>query len=122
MSSDGHSRAPSAVQTVTVEAEEADRRLDNFLLGRLKGVPRARVYRIIRSGEVRINSRRAAPADRLQAGDRVRIPPVRLEHGTRPALRRDQVAWIDACILLEDEDLLVLDKPAGLAVRRWERH
>jgi 23S rRNA pseudouridine955/2504/2580 synthase len=104
------------VQTVTVEAEEADRRLDNFLIGRLKGVPRSRVYRIIRSGEVRINSRRAKPDARLQTGDRVRIPPVRQTLADKPMLREDQVAWIGKRIILEDEDLLVLDKPAGLAV------
>jgi 23S rRNA pseudouridine955/2504/2580 synthase len=116
MSSTPKPAAAVPVQTVTVEAEEADRRLDNFLLGRLKGVPRARIYRIIRSGEVRINSRRAAPADRLQTGDRVRIPPVRMAQTELPALRHDQIAWLGERILLEDEDLLVLDKPAGLAV------
>lgn len=105
----------AAVQLVTVEAEEADRRLDNFLLGRLKGVPRAYVYRIIRSGQVRINSRRASPDRRLVPGDRVRIPPVRRASPGRPALRADQANWIEQAIIYEDDDLLALDKPAGLA-------
>ena len=68
---------------VAVDADEAHRRLDNFLLSRLKGVPRSRIYRMIRAGEVRVNKGRAKPDYRLADGDMVRIPPVRL--GTRPA-------------------------------------
>jgi 23S rRNA pseudouridine955/2504/2580 synthase len=109
------SEAPQGVRHVTVDDEEADRRLDNFLLGRLKGVPRAHVYRMIRSGQVRVNSRRAGPDRRLAAGDRVRIPPVRLVPGTRQAVRSDRAQWIEKRVLFEDRDLLVLDKPAGLA-------
>ena len=108
--------APGA-RIVTVGEEEADRRLDNFLIARLKGVPRAHVYRIIRSGEVRVNSRRAGPQQRLEPGDRVRIPPVRLSRDTgAAALRPDTAGWIEARILHENDELLVLDKPAGLAV------
>lgn len=103
---------------MTVEAEEADRRLDNFLLARLKGVPRTHVYRIIRSGEVRVNSRRADAKQRLETGDKVRIPPVRLAAPGHPsaAVRPESAAWIEERILHEDADCLVLDKPAGLAV------
>jgi len=106
-----------AVQTITVDAEEADRRLDNFLVARLKGVPRTHVYRIIRSGEVRVNSRRATAGQRLETGDRVRIPPVRQASGQPGlAVRQDSAAWIESRILYEDADLLVIDKPTGLAV------
>jgi len=106
-----------SAQVVTVDAEEQARRLDNFLLGRLKGVPRAHVYRIIRSGEVRVNSRRAGPQQRLQAGDKVRIPPIRTAPGVEGrALGPGGAAWIEQRVLYEDTDLLVLDKPAGLAV------
>ncbi|MCK6371442.1 MAG: RluA family pseudouridine synthase [Gammaproteobacteria bacterium] len=105
-----------ASETVTVDPDEADRRLDNFLLARLKGVPRTHVYRIIRSGEVRVNSRRAGPRQRLEAGDRVRIPPFRSVSRTLPAPRPESAAWIETRVLYEDEALLVLDKPAGLAV------
>jgi 23S rRNA pseudouridine955/2504/2580 synthase len=109
--------APTGARTVTVHADEADRRLDNFLVSQLKGVPRTHVYRLIRSGQVRVNSRRAAPDQRLEAGDKVRIPPVRAATGSgRPALRSESVAWIEERVLYEDDDLLVLDKPAGLAV------
>jgi 23S rRNA pseudouridine955/2504/2580 synthase len=122
LSSDSPASGPPAtprpgVRTVTVEAEEADRRLDNFLMARLKGVPRTHVYRIIRSGEVRVNSCRADAKQRLETGDRVRIPPVREAPGTagRP-VRPDSAAWLEGRILYEDVDLLVIDKPTGLAV------
>lgn len=105
------------VRIVTVGEEEADRRLDNFLIARLKGVPRTHVYRIIRSGQVRVNSRRAGPDQRLEAGDQVRIPPVRLGPAVgQPVPRPEALAWIEDRVLYEDPDLLVLDKPAGLAV------
>jgi len=109
--------ASRAAHTVVVDDDEADRRLDNFLIARLKGVPRAHVYRIIRSGQVRVNSRRASPDRRLEAGDRVRIPPVKAAPaaGGRPIPPRN-AAWIERRVLYEDADLLVLDKPAGLAV------
>jgi len=100
---------------VTVTADNADQRIDNFLMGRLKGVPRSRIYRMLRKGEVRINGGRCRPADRLKAGDRVRIPPaVTRQNGAKvPERVREQVA---ASILFEDDTLAVLDKPAGLAV------
>jgi 23S rRNA pseudouridine955/2504/2580 synthase len=122
LATDRPDSAPAAhgagsVQLVTVGPEEADRRLDNFLLARLKGVPRTRVYRIIRAGEVRVNSRRAGPDHRLEEGDKVRIPPVRTAPGTPGrAVRQEGAAWIEARVLHEDADCLVLDKPAGLAV------
>lgn len=97
--------------------DDTGRRLDNYLLGRLKGVPRARIYRMIRGGEVRINGRRARPDARLEAGDQVRVPPVRLATPARgegpPA---DRVRWLMARIVYEDPDVLVVNKPAGLAV------
>ncbi len=111
--------APGArVRRVTVDPDEAGRRLDNFLLGRLKGVPRSRVYRLIRSGEVRVNARRARADQRLAAGDEVRIPPFRASPREALSGRREMpaVAWLEERVLYEDEDLLVLDKPAGLAV------
>jgi 23S rRNA pseudouridine955/2504/2580 synthase len=105
----------SGARQVTVDASEADRRLDNFLLGRLKGVPRSRVYRMIRGGEVRVNKGRARPQTRLIKGDIVRIPPVYIgesEAGPHAAAAK----WIENRIIYEDRDILVLDKPTGLAV------
>lgn len=103
--------------TVRVEADEGDRRLDNFLMSRLRGVPRSRVYRMIRSGEVRVNKGRAKPDRRLVEGDEVRIPPVKTT--PRPPVRPGEhggAAWLEERILYEDKDLLILNKPSGLAV------
>ena len=117
MNTDG---AKTAVRLVTVDADSAGRRLDNFLLSELKGMPRTRIYRMIRKGEVRVNKGRSKPTSRLAEGDIVRIPPVlRVEspggqQAAAPLVRN--VDWIRALILHEDEHLLVLDKPSGLAV------
>ncbi|QTD43875.1 RluA family pseudouridine synthase [Ottowia testudinis] len=102
-----------AVGWLDVDAESAGQRLDNFLLRHLKGVPKAHVYRIIRSGEVRVNKGRAAADTRVAAGDRVRVPPVRVAE--RSASAQDAPAR-EFPILLEDEHLLAIDKPAGVAV------
>jgi len=106
-----------AARLVTIDQDEADRRLDNFLLSRLKGVPRSRIYKMIRSGEVRVNKGRAKPDRRLRDGDRVRIPPVRTRAVVATTLKgRDSARWLEDRIVYEDRDLLVLDKPSGLAV------
>jgi len=105
------------VQHFEVGEEEAGQRLDNCLQRRLGSVPRSRIYRVIRKGEVRVNGRRAGPELRLQLHDRVRIPPLRLAPvtlttGPSPDLARR----IEGSIVHEDENLVVLDKPAGVAV------
>ena len=99
-----------------VDPDCAGQRLDNFLLRRLKGVPRSHVYRLIRSGQVRVNSGRAKPSRRLACGDQVRVPPVRLPTAPAKPPDHDSVAWIERHILHEDQRVLVIDKPAGLAV------
>jgi 23S rRNA pseudouridine955/2504/2580 synthase len=104
-------------RTVTVDPDDADRRLDNFLLTRLKGVPRSRIYRMIRGGEVRVNKGRAKPDRRLAVGDEVRIPPVKNDIKTAGGLSAPtNSAWLEKRIIYEDRDLLVLDKPPGIAV------
>jgi len=108
------SGAPAA-RLIGVDADSAGQRLDNFLLRHLKGVPKTHVYRIIRSGEVRINKGRASADTRVQEGDQVRLPPVRVsdkiaEKAERPAPAREFP------LLLEDEHLIAIDKPAGTAV------
>jgi 23S rRNA pseudouridine955/2504/2580 synthase len=109
--------AAGGVQHVRVTADEVGRRLDNFLMSRFKGVPRSRVYRMIRGGEVRVNGGRARPDRRLQAGDELRLPPVRVVvPRPGPADPGSNAAWLAERVLYEDPDLLVLDKPAGLAV------
>ncbi|WP_287983554.1 RluA family pseudouridine synthase [Diaphorobacter sp.] len=106
--------APAA-RIVEVDAESAGQRLDNFLIRHLKGVPKTHVYRIIRSGEVRLNKGRTSADARVAPGDLVRLPPVRvsdkvLDKAERPAPAREFP------ILLEDEHLIAIDKPAGTAV------
>ena len=104
--------APPSVRRITVDERGAGQRLDNFLLRELKGVPKTHVYRVIRSGEVRLNKGRAAADTRLALGDEVRLPPVRMAEpkpeGTVPAR--------EFGVLFEDEHLLAIDKPAGVAV------
>jgi 23S rRNA pseudouridine955/2504/2580 synthase len=107
----------TAVQHFEVAPEEAGQRLDNYVQRALKGLPRSRVYRVIRRGEVRVNGRRAGPETRLQPHDKVRIPPVRmLPPGAPVRPRADLMDRIRRAIVHEDERLLVLDKPAGIAV------
>jgi 23S rRNA pseudouridine955/2504/2580 synthase len=106
----------SPVQQQEVDAETAGQRLDNFLLGQLKGVPRSHVYRLIRSGQVRVNSGRVTPAHRLKAGDRVRVPPVASRPTAAPTATADSLDWLAKRVIFEDERILVIDKPAGLAV------
>jgi len=105
---------PAQVRQLTVDEGSAGQRLDNFLIRELKGAPKTLVYRIIRSGEVRINKGRCSADSRLDVGDVVRVPPVRLAE--KPA---DQAAAVPARefpIVFEDEHLIVVDKPAGVAV------
>src|SRR5437660_6472480 len=100
------------VRWIEVAEEEAGQRIDNYLIARLKGVPKSHVYRIVRSGEVRVNSKRVQASRKVVAGDRIRIPPVRVaEPGeSRPA------PHFRLPVLYEDEWLVAIDKPAGLAV------
>ena len=105
------------VRIETVAGELAGQRIDNYLLRVLKGVPRSRVYRLLRRGEVRVNGGRVRPTRRLRAGDRVRIPPLRETGRGEPMAPSTPVRQrLEAAILYEDERMLVIDKPAGLAV------
>jgi 23S rRNA pseudouridine955/2504/2580 synthase len=105
------------VRHVTAAAGDAGQRLDNFLLRELKGVPRSHVYRVLRKGEVRINGKRAKPEYRLAEGDQVRLPPVRQAQPETPGRVPDALlARMRQSIVHEDERVLVLAKPAGLAV------
>ena len=101
------------VRTVTVDAEFEGQRLDNYLLRELKGVPKTHVYRIIRSGEVRVNKGRASADTKLAAGDLVRVPPVRM---AAPATPAEAAPPREFPILFEDEHLIAIDKPSGTAV------
>ncbi len=106
-----------SVNRVEVGDEAAGQRIDNFLTKILKGVPKSHIYRILRSGEVRVNRRRVGPDTRLAAGDELRIPPIR---ASTPAAARRGPAPADAApvppILYEDDDVIAIAKPAGMAV------
>lgn len=107
------SSATAQVKWLEVGEESAGQRLDNFLIRELKGVPKTHVYRIIRSGEVRVNKGRAGADTRLETGDRIRVPPVRT--ATQPPQARPAPAR-DFPVLFEDDHLIAIDKPAGVAV------
>jgi 23S rRNA pseudouridine955/2504/2580 synthase len=115
-----------SVTRLAIGDEAAGQRVDNFLVRILKGVPKSHIYRILRSGEVRVNRKRVGPDARLAVGDEVRIPPVRIGAPAPGALRPDGVgpaggrtavsAGPVPPVLYEDDALIALDKPAGLAV------
>ncbi|MCW9024697.1 MAG: 23S rRNA pseudouridine(955/2504/2580) synthase RluC [Gammaproteobacteria bacterium] len=104
------------VQFVTISDDQAGQRIDNFLLARLKGAPKSLIYRIVRKGEVRVNKGRIKPPYRLQAGDEVRIPPVRLSEKEEVRPGQSALDRIAENILYEDKRVLVLNKPSGMAV------
>jgi 23S rRNA pseudouridine955/2504/2580 synthase len=106
--------APS-VKTLTVDEDSAGQRLDNFLMRHLKGVPKTHVYRIIRSGEVRVNKGRASAEQRVEAGDLVRLPPVRISAQVQAKADAPAPAR-EFPVLMEDEAMMAIDKPAGVAV------
>lgn len=112
--------ATIAVRHMQISATSSGQRLDNFLLRELKGAPRSLIYRLLRSGQVRVNGGRAKPEQRLQSGDVVRIPPLRL--GALPTdnlpLPAPQLERVRDAVIYEDAELLVLNKPSGLAVHK----
>lgn len=106
-----------SVQWIEVDSEHAGQRIDNFLFTRLKGVPKSHVYRILRTGEVRRNGGRVRAQDRLESGDVVRLPPIRVAERESVELPLNLIRGrIEPRILYEDDDLLVLNKPSGMAV------
>jgi 23S rRNA pseudouridine955/2504/2580 synthase len=107
----------TGVQLLEVAPELAGQRIDNFLRTQLKGVPKTLIYRILRKGEVRVNKGRIKPEYKLQAGDVVRVPPLRLAERDAPEpLAQGLLARLEAAIVFEDKALIVLNKPAGIAV------
>jgi 23S rRNA pseudouridine955/2504/2580 synthase len=105
-----------AVNRLAVDETAAGQRIDNFLMHLLKGVPKSHVYRILRSGEVRLNRRRVKPDARLALGDELRIPPIRTAEPTRGSQKAPAAPGRALTVLHEDDALLVIDKPSGMAV------
>ena len=114
---DKTSKKKSGVQYLTVSDEYEGQRIDNFLVTRLKGMPKSRIYRILRKGEVRVNKKRVSAFYRLAVGDMVRLPPVFLEQQAQfvpPS--KDTTTLLAKRILYEDDNLLILNKPSGMSV------
>ena len=111
----------SKVQIIEIDDSNAGQRMDNFLLSKLKGVPKSRIYRLLRKGEVRVNKGRVKPHYKLLCGDEVRIPPIRIANRAdtklhQPIQNGQLASLIEASIVYEDACLLVVNKPSGLAV------
>ncbi|WP_394494713.1 23S rRNA pseudouridine(955/2504/2580) synthase RluC [Shewanella sp. ENK2] len=114
-----NTETPTKVQLVTIDEDHFEQRIDNFLLTKLKGVPKSMIYRIVRKGEVRVNKKRIKPEYKLQIDDVVRIPPVRMaekDYRTAPSPKLSKVTQLEQRIIHEDNHLIVLNKPAGIAV------
>ena len=108
-------KSPVTLRTIT--ADEAGQRIDNFLMRHFKTVPRSRVYRLLRKGEVRVNRKRVDAEYRIQEGDEVRLPPVRIDAGDEPGRPSSSLLeLIERAVIFQDKHLLVIDKPAGVAV------
>ncbi len=102
---------------VEINADNCDQRLDNFLIARLKGVPKSRIYRLVRKGEVRVNKGRSDVKYRLMAGDIIRIPPIRVAERTEESyVPQGLQSALENGILFEDDGFLIINKPAGFAV------
>jgi 23S rRNA pseudouridine955/2504/2580 synthase len=108
-------KSPVTLRTIT--ADEAGQRIDNFLMRHFKTVPRSRVYRLLRKGEVRVNRKRVDAEYRIQEGDEVRLPPVRIDTGDELKAPSSSLSGlIERAVIFQDKHLLVIDKPAGVAV------
>lgn len=107
----------SKVQLITISDEFSDQRIDNYLITKLKGVPRSHIYRILRKGEVRVNKKRAAPSYRLISGDQIRIPPLKLAPTEKTSSAPSTlVQFLKRRIVYEDNNLIIINKPTGIPV------
>lgn len=106
------------VQLVTISSNNEGQRIDNFLITQLKGVPKSMIYRILRKGEVRVNKKRVKPEYKVNIGDEVRIPPVRVAERVETYLspKLDKIAILEQTVIYEDDCILAINKPSGIAV------
>jgi 23S rRNA pseudouridine955/2504/2580 synthase len=115
--SEGRARGKSPLLLRTITEQEAGQRIDNFLMRHFKTVPRSRVYRLLRKGEVRVNRKRVDAQYRIAAGDEVRLPPVRIDASAEPGRPSSSLQeLIERAVIFQDKHLLVIDKPPGVAV------
>jgi 23S rRNA pseudouridine955/2504/2580 synthase len=107
----------NSVQYITISSDFTGQRIDNFLITRLKGVPKTHIYRILRKGEVRVNKKRVQPSYHLAENDQVRLPPLKVEEKSTPGIpSRQLISFLSSRILYEDKSLLIINKPSGLPV------
>ena len=107
----------SQVSFITVESDYEGQRIDNFLITKLKGVPKSAIYRILRKGEVRVNKKRVKPEYKLVTDDLIRVPPIKVAQKTDFVPKNlDKVNKLEDAILFEDKYLIVINKPSGMAV------
>lgn len=105
-----------SAKIVQIDADHAGQRIDNFLMSQLKGVPRSHIYQLLRSGQVRVNSGRKKPLYKLKLDDKVRIPPARINDEADASIPDAVIKLIEDSVIFENDDLLVLNKPSGIAV------
>ena len=106
------------VTQLTIDEHQSGQRIDNFLVKNLKGVPKSHVYRLLRSGQVRVNSGRKKPHYKLQAGDVLRIPPVRVSENNDETVPDSIISLLKDAVLYEDEGIIAINKPSGIAVHK----
>lgn len=104
------------VNYILVTENQQEQRLDNFLLARLKGLPKSHLYKLIRSDEVRVNKKRCKPHDKLNTGDLIRLAPIKVATREKPVISQDFANGLLDRIIYEDEGLIIIDKPSGMAV------
>ena len=103
---------------VTISEDQSGQRIDNFLLKHLKGVPKSHIYRLLRSGQVRVNSGRKKPHYKLQTDDTLRIPPVRVTEDTTDHIPAPVLKMLQHSIIFEDDNIIAINKPSGIAVHK----
>ena len=108
----------NSVSMMTINDDQAGQRIDNFLVKHLKGVPKSHVYRLLRSGQVRVNSGRKKPHYKLQSGDSLRIPPVRVSENDDEQVPDSVLETLKQSIVFENDDIIAINKPSGIAVHK----
>ena len=103
-------------KSVIISTDNAGQRLDNFLISYIKNVPRKHIYKLIRTGQVRINSSRSKPSSKLNINDKVRIPPISLTESLKPTINKDQIKIMKEKLIYEDKYILVFNKPSSFSV------
>ena len=109
---------PNKASQITINEHQSGQRIDNFLVKKLKGVPKSHVYRLLRSGQVRVNSGRKKPHYKLQTGDILRMPPVRVSESGDETIPDSVIDRLKKAILYEDENIIAINKPSGIAVHK----